>query len=78
METTNSDLEDEDEDELQESSLLSVITTKELLSLLDKVYLFATYTENNDLQHRIDGIVTTIEGISICAKKQASITDFFH
>ena len=78
METTNSDLEDEDEDELQESSLLSVITTKELLSLLDKVYLFATYTENNDLQHRIDGIVTTIEGISICAKKQTSITDFFH
>ena len=78
VETTNSDLEDEDEDESQESSLLSVITTKEPLSLLDKVHLFASYTENNDLQHRIDGIIITIEGISICAKKQASITDFFH
>ena len=78
VETANSDLEDEDEDESQESSSSSIITPKEALSLLDKVHLFATYNENNDLQHRIDDIIITIEGISIRAKKQASITDFFH
>ena len=78
VETANSDLEDEDEDESQESSSSSLITSKEALSLLDKVHLFVTYNENNDLQHRIDDIITTIEGISIRAKKQASITDFFH
>ena len=54
------------------------MTPKEVLSLLDKVHLFAPYNENNDLQHRIDDIVTTIEGMSIRAKKQASIVDFFH
>ena len=58
VETANSDLEDEDES--QESSSSSKITPKEALSLLDKVHLFATYNENNDLQHRIDGIITTI------------------
>ena len=71
VETANSDLEDEDKDDSQESSLSSIITPKEALSLLDKVHLFATFNENNDLQHRIDDIITTIEGISICAKKQA-------
>ena len=78
VETANFDLEDEDEDESQESSSSSVITPKETLSLFDKVHLLATYNENNNLQHRIDDIITTIEGISIRAKKQASITDFFH
>ena len=39
--------------------------------------LFATYNENNDLQHRIDNIITTIEGISICPNNQALITDYF-
>ena len=77
VETANSDSEDEDEDESQEISLSSIITPKEALSLLDKVHLFATYNENNDLQRRIDEIITTLEGISIRAKK-ASITDFFH
>ena len=77
MLTANSDLEDEDEDESEESSLSSRMTPKEVLSLLDKVHLFAPYNENNDLQHRIDDIVTTIEGMSIRAKKQASIIDFF-
>ena len=76
METTNSDLEDEDEDKSQESSSSSVITPKEALSLLDKLHLFATYNENNDLQLRINGIITTIKGISIRAKKQASIRLF--
>ena len=71
VETANSDLEDEDKDDSQESSLSSIITPKEALSLLDKVHLFATFNENNDLQHRIDDIITTIEGISTCAKKQA-------
>ena len=71
VETANSDLEDENKDDSQESSLSSIITPKEALSLLDKVHLFATFNENNDLQHRIDDIITTIEGISICAKKQA-------
>ena len=71
VETANSDLEDEDKDDSRESSLSSIITPKEALSLLDKVHLFATFNENNDLQHRIDDIITTIEGISICAKKQA-------
>ena len=75
VETVNSDLEDEDES--QESSSSSIITPKEALSL-DKVHLFATCNENNDLQYRIDDIITTIEGINIHAKKQASITDFFH
>ena len=78
VETANSDLEDENEDESQESSSSSKITPKETLSLLDKVHLFATYNENNDPQHRIGDIIATIEGISILAKKQASITDFFH
>ena len=49
VETANSDLEDEDKS--QESSLSSIITPTEALSLLDD-------------------IVTTIEGISIRAKKQ--------
>ena len=71
VETANSDLEDEDKDDSRESSLSSIITPKEALSLLDKVHLFATFNENNDLQHRIDDIITTIEGISICAKEQA-------
>ena len=74
----NSDLEDEDEDESQESSSSSLITSKEALSLLDKVHLFVSYNENNDLQHIIDDIITTIEGISICIKTQVSITDFFY
>ena len=78
METANSDLKDEDEDESQESSSSSIITPKEALSLLDKVHLFAAYDENNNLQHRIGDIITTIEGIGIRAKKQASITNFFH
>ena len=78
METANSDLEDEDEDDSQESSSSSIITPKEAFSLLDKVHLFATYNENNNLQHRISDIITTIEGISIRAKKQAWITNFFH
>ena len=78
METANSDLENEDEDESQESSSSSIITPKEALSLLDKVRLFATYNENNDLQDTINDVITTIKGISIHAKKQASITDFFH
>ena len=47
------------------------MTPKEALSLINKVYLFATYNENDDLQHRIDDIITTIDGISIRAKKQA-------
>ena len=76
VETANSDLKDEDES--QESSSSSIITPKEALSLLDKVLLFATYNENHDLQHRIDVIIITIEGISIGAKKQTSIIDFFH
>ena len=78
METANSDLEDEEEDESQKSSSSSVITLKEALLLLDKLHLFPTYNENNDLQHRINDIITAIEGISIRTKKQASITDFFH
>ena len=78
VETANSDLEDEDKDESRESSSSSIITPKEALSLLDKVDLFATYNENNNLQHGIDDIITTIERINIRAKKQASITDFFH
>ena len=45
VETANSDSEDEDEDESQESSLSSIITPKEALSLLDKVHLFVTYNE---------------------------------
>ena len=73
METASSDLKDENEDESQERSLSSKIIPKETLSLLDKVHLFATYNENNDLQHRIDDIITT----SIRTKKQALITDFF-
>ena len=71
VETVNFDLEDEDEDESQESISSSITTPKETLSLLDKVHLFDTYNEKNDLQHRIYDIITTIEGISICAKKQA-------
>ena len=78
VETASSDLKDEDEDESQESSSSSIITPIEALSLLDKVHLFASYNENNDLQHRIDVIIITIEGISIGAKKQTSIIDFFH
>ena len=78
VETTNSYLEYEDEDESQESSSSSIITPKKALLLLDKVHLFATYNENSDLQRRIDDIITTIEGISIRARKQASITAFFH
>ena len=77
VETVSSDLEDEDEDESQESTLSSIITTKEAFSLLDKVDLFVTYNENNNLQHSILNIITTIEGISIRAKKEASIKDFF-
>ena len=73
METASSDLKDENEDESQERSSSSKIIPKETLSLLDKVHLFATYNENNDLQHRIDDIITT----SIRTKKQALITDFF-
>ena len=37
VETTNSDLEDEDEDKSQESSLSSIITPREALSLLDDI-----------------------------------------
>ena len=75
VETANSDLEDEDES--QENSTSSIITPKETFSLLDKVHLFAIYNENTYLQHRIDDIITTIEGITIRPKKHASITDFF-
>ena len=64
-ETASSDLKDENEDESQERSSSSKIIPKETLSLLDKVHLFATYNENNDLQHRIDDIITIIKGISI-------------
>ena len=70
-ETANSDLEDENES--QESSLSSIITLKEALSLPDKVHLLATYNENNDLQHSVDDIITTIEGINTRAKEQATI-----
>ena len=76
-ETANYHLEDEDEDESQESSSSSIITPTEAMSLLDKVHLFAAYTENNNLQHRIHDIITTIDGISIHAKKQVSITDSY-
>ena len=69
METANSNLEEEDEDESQRSNSSSIITAKEALALLDKVHLFATYNENNDLQHRIDDIITTIKEISIRTKK---------
>ena len=75
VETANSDLEDEDES--QENSTSSIITPKETFSLLDKVHLFAIYNENTYLKHRIDDIITTIEGITIRPKKHASITDFF-
>ena len=74
VETASSDLKDENEDESQERSSSSKITPKETLSLLNKLHLFATYNENNDLQHRIDDIITT----SIRTKKKALITDFFH
>ena len=73
VETANSDVEDEDESQENSTS----ITPKETFSLLDKVHLFAIYNENNHLQHRIDDIITTIEGITIRPKKHASITDFF-
>ena len=69
METASSNLEEEDEDGSQRSNSSSIITAKEALALLDKVHLFATYNENNDLQHRIDDIITTIKEISIRAKK---------
>ena len=46
------------------SSSSSTITPKEALLLLNKVHLF-TYNENNDLQHRIDDIITIIKRISI-------------
>ena len=78
VETAKSDLEDEDEDESQERSSSSIITPNGVLSLLDKVHLFATYNENNHPQHRIDDTIITIKGIHIRAKNQASITDFFH
>ena len=77
VQTTNSDLEDEDDTNKSRSS--SVITAKEALSLLDRVHLFDTYNEGDgSLQRAIEDIITTVEGITTRSKKQTSIKKFFH
>ena len=51
---------------------------KEALSLLDKVELSAIQNEaDGSLQHAIEGIINTVEGITIHSKKQTSILIFF-
>ena len=54
------------------------IHVKEVLSLLDRVHLSAIQNEEDgSLQHAIEGIINTVEGITIRSKKQTSILIFF-
>ena len=54
------------------------VHVKEVLSLLDRVHLFAIQNEEDgSLQHAIEGIMNTAEGITIRAKKQTSNLIFF-
>ena len=51
---------------------------KKALSLLDRVHVSAIQNEGDgSLQHAIEGIIYTIEGIIIRSKKQTSILIFF-
>ena len=52
-----------------------VIPTKEALSLLEKVNLFATC--NGSFENATEDIVIMVEGISICSKRQSSVMPFF-
>ena len=46
------------------------IHVKEVLSLLDRVHLSAIQNEEDgSLQHAIEGIINTVEGITIRSKK---------
>ena len=71
METINSDLEDEDD--TNETSLSSVLTAKESLSLIARIHHFTTYNEGDGSLQR----ATTVEVITIRSKKQTSIMIFF-
>ena len=54
------------------------VHVKEVLSLLDRVHLFAIQNEGGrSLQHAIEGIVNMVQGITVCSKKQTSILIFF-
>ena len=51
---------------------------EEALSLLDRVHLFAFQNEEYGcLQHAIEGIINTAEGITFRLKNQTSIFFFF-
>ena len=54
------------------------VHVKEVLSLLDRVHLFAIHNQGDgSLQHSIEGVINMVEGITICSKKQTSILIFF-
>ena len=50
------------------------VHVKEALSLLDRASLSTIQNEGDEsLQHKIEGIIYMVEGITIRSKKQASI-----
>ena len=54
------------------------VYVKEALSLLDRVQLLAVQNEEDgNVQQAIEGIISMVEGITICSKKQISILIFF-
>ena len=54
------------------------VHAKEILSLLDRVHLFAIHSkEDGRLQSAIEDIINLYEGITIRSKKQTSILIFF-
>ena len=60
------------------NSRMEPLHIEEALSLLDRVHLFAFQNEEYGcLQHAIEGIINTAEGITIRLKKQTSIFFFF-
>ena len=53
---------------------MKTVHVKEALSLLDRASLSTIQNEGDEsLQHKIEGIIYMVEGITIRSKKQASI-----
>ena len=60
------------------NSRMKPVHGKRALSLPKKVHIFAIQNEGDgSLQHAIEGVINTVEGITIRLKKQISILFFF-
>ena len=71
------DLEEKEISWTLTNSRMDHVHVKEVLSLLDRVHLFAIQNEGNgSLQHGTENVMNMVKGITIRSKKQTSMLFF--